>query len=119
MTLSGGQKMRVAAARAAFSDAELVLLDDPLAAVDAHVALHLIDQLICGYLAGRTRIIVTHSRELLRDPRVDRVVLLEAGRVAAMGPWATVAAHPKKKNISTAPPKARKMQLDTRYQKHV
>lgn len=37
INLSGGQKSRVAIARAAYSDADVILLDDPLSAVDAHV----------------------------------------------------------------------------------
>ena len=48
MTLSGGQKSRLALARAVYSDAQLVLMDDPLAAVDSRVAKHLFNRL-AGY----------------------------------------------------------------------
>ncbi|KJE95250.1 multidrug resistance-associated protein 7 [Capsaspora owczarzaki ATCC 30864] len=68
VTLSGGQKARVALARAVYrasfsveeGGADLVLLDDPLSAVDAHVAAHLMQHCIGGLLKGRTVVLVTH-----------------------------------------------------------
>jgi ABC-type nitrate/sulfonate/bicarbonate transport system ATPase subunit len=39
----------------------VVLLDDPLSAVDAHVGRHLLDSCICGLLRGKTRVLVTHQ----------------------------------------------------------
>lgn len=60
--LSGGQKWRVALARAFYSDAKMVILDDVLSAVDTHVASHICEQALTGGLAtGRTVILVTHS----------------------------------------------------------
>ena len=46
ITLSGGQKQRVSIARAVYSDADVVLLDDPLSAVDSHVGRALFDECI-------------------------------------------------------------------------
>ena len=43
--LSGGQKQRVSLARAIYADADVVLLDDPLSALDAHVAKEIYDRL--------------------------------------------------------------------------
>ena len=57
VTLSGGQKARVSLARAIYADADIYLLDDPLAAVDAKVAKKLYNQCINGYLANKTRIL--------------------------------------------------------------
>lgn len=60
--LSGGQKWRVPLARAFYSDAKMLILDDVLSAVDTHVASHICEQALTGGLAtGRTVILVTHS----------------------------------------------------------
>ena len=45
--LSGGQRQRIAIARAVYNDADIYLFDDPLSAVDAHVAKHLFDEVSC------------------------------------------------------------------------
>ena len=57
INLSGGQRQRVSVARAVYSDADIFLLDDPLSAVDSHVAKHIFDQVIGpeGVLAGKVR----------------------------------------------------------------
>ncbi|KAM4772481.1 ATP-binding cassette sub-family C member 10 [Rhinophrynus dorsalis] len=83
VTLSGGQKARVALARAVYQEKEVYLLDDPLAAVDADVASHLMDKCILGILRGRTRILCTHRTELL--DKADVLVLMDEGRIVCTG----------------------------------
>ena len=61
VNLSGGQRHRVALARACYQSCDVNLLDDPLSAVDAHVGRQLFDQVVCGVLAGTTRVLVTHQ----------------------------------------------------------
>lgn len=50
VTLSGGQRARIALARALYSDADIYLLDDPLSAVDPHVGRKIWQEAIIGYL---------------------------------------------------------------------
>ncbi|XP_060884943.1 ATP-binding cassette sub-family C member 3 isoform X2 [Labrus mixtus] len=87
INLSGGQRQRVSLARALYSDADVYLLDDPLSAVDAHVAKHIFDNLIGpeGCLKGKTRILVTHGISFL--PQVDNIMVMVDGRVSEMGSY--------------------------------
>ncbi|KAH6879873.1 P-loop containing nucleoside triphosphate hydrolase protein [Thelonectria olida] len=63
--LSGGQKWRISLARALYSRAGILLLDDIFGAVDVHTARHLCERALAGPLAeNRTRILVTHHTEL-------------------------------------------------------
>ncbi|NBO38667.1 ABC transporter ATP-binding protein [bacterium] len=85
VTLSGGQRLRVGLAQLSyFSEADALLLDDPLAALDSATAEALMASLICGLWAGKTRIVTTHSATLI--DRADWVVRLEGGRVVEQGP---------------------------------
>ncbi|XP_075889870.1 ATP-binding cassette sub-family C member 3 isoform X2 [Nelusetta ayraudi] len=87
INLSGGQRQRVSLARALYSDADVYLLDDPLSAVDAHVAKHIFDNLIGpeGALKGKTRVLVTHGISFL--PQVDNIMVLVEGNVSEMGSY--------------------------------
>ena len=61
--MSGGQKVRVAIARAIYSDADLYLMVDPLSAVDAHVGKHIYQHVLVpnGLLSSKTRVFVTNN----------------------------------------------------------
>ena len=84
INLSGGQKARVSLARALYADADVYLLDDPLSAVDAHVARHLWRRAVEGLRrAGKTVIIVMHARQYLA--RCDLCVVMDGGRVLEAG----------------------------------
>ncbi|CAF0991916.1 unnamed protein product [Rotaria sordida] len=69
VNLSGGQKARISLARALYADADLYLLDDPLAAVDPKVAKKIFDQCIGprSLLRQKTRILVTHQIHFLKE----------------------------------------------------
>ncbi|KAI0085657.1 multidrug resistance-associated ABC transporter [Irpex rosettiformis] len=76
VTLSGGQKARITLARAVYSSAAILLLDDVLAALDVHTSQHIVDQCLKGDLVrGRTVILVTHNLALTA-PIADLVVSL-------------------------------------------
>ncbi|KAI3479513.1 hypothetical protein L1887_58424 [Cichorium endivia] len=86
VNLSGGQKQRVNIARALYYNAEIVCLDDPLSAVDAHVGKALFYNAIMSLRAkGTTVLLVTHALHFLPD--VDRIITLEDGHIAEMGTY--------------------------------
>ncbi|GJJ74129.1 ATP-binding cassette, subfamily C (CFTR/MRP), member 1 [Entomortierella parvispora] len=87
INLSGGQKQRVSLARAAYQDADIYLLDDPLSAVDAHVDQHLWQHLIGpeGMLKNKTRVLVTHGIHHLEH--VDKIVVLKDGLISESGDY--------------------------------
>ncbi len=68
INLSGGQKQRICIARALYSSAEVVVLDDPLSALDPHVGAHIFEDGILKFLLKihhRTVILVTHQLQYL------------------------------------------------------
>lgn len=91
--LSGGQAQRVAIARALAADPRLLLLDEPMSALDIAVAPAL-RQLLRTVLADRTAVIVTHH---VLDALLlaDRVVVLDGGRVVEDGPAGVVLSRPR------------------------
>ncbi|WP_139982652.1 ABC transporter ATP-binding protein [Nocardioides litoris] len=93
-TLSGGERQRVALARSLAADPRLLLLDEPLSALDAGLRERLAADLH-GILraAGTTTLVVTHDQEEA-FALADRLVVMRAGRVVQQGPIADVWAHP-------------------------
>ncbi|WP_089312573.1 ABC transporter ATP-binding protein [Actinomadura mexicana] len=93
--LSGGQAQRVALARALAVDPRLLLLDEPLAALDAHTRLE-IRAALRRHLAGfaRAAVLVTHD-PLDAMVLADRLVVVEGGRLVQQGTPADVARRPR------------------------
>ena len=83
INLSGGQKARVSIARAVYTNSDIVLMDDPLSALDAHVKRKVFDQVLCKELVGKTRLLVTHAVDFL--DKVDRILVLEKGEIILDG----------------------------------
>ena len=79
ITVSGGQKQRLNIARAIYFNSDIVLMDDPLSAVDAHVGRHIFDNAICGLLKDKCRILATHQLHVLS--RCDRIIWMQDGRI--------------------------------------
>ena len=85
VSLSGGQNHRVSLARAVYQEADIYLLDDPLSAVDAHVAQHLFHNVIGpkGLLAEKTRVVVTHNLQFAKY--ADYIVVMDNGSIVECG----------------------------------
>ena len=81
-----GQKQRISVARAAYSNADVFIFDDPLSALDPEVAEKVFDECILGLLNGKTRLLVTNQLQCLT--RCDSVVALgKGGRVLEQGTY--------------------------------
>ncbi|KAF2205146.1 hypothetical protein GQ43DRAFT_437266 [Delitschia confertaspora ATCC 74209] len=110
VTLSGGQKQRISLARALYSCARHVLLDDVLSAVDSHTAKWIFDQALMGPLMrNRTCILVTHNVGLCL-PQSEFAVVLENGRVTAQGsPDEVIDSGKLTEDISKSRPESREV----------
>lgn len=93
INLSGGQKARVSIARAAYSDADTIILDDPLSALDPEVGKLLFDECILDLMEGKTRLFVTNQIQFLRF--CDTVVALKRGEVVEHGTFTDLVANEK------------------------
>ncbi|WP_314474335.1 ABC transporter ATP-binding protein [uncultured Microbacterium sp.] len=82
LSLSGGQRQRLALARAVAANPKVLVLDDPLSALDVDTEA-LVEEALRHVLADTTAMIVAHRPSTVA--LADRVALLEAGRVTAVG----------------------------------
>uniref|UniRef100_A0A0N8CA55 ATP-binding cassette sub-family C member n=1 Tax=Daphnia magna TaxID=35525 RepID=A0A0N8CA55_9CRUS len=89
--VSGGQKARISLARAIYSSASTLLLDDPFAALDLPVAQHVFQEAIQHILLrqGRSVIMATHHMEYALQ--ADHVVVMDSGNILVQGPPEKVA----------------------------
>lgn len=83
INLSGGQRQRVSIARAAYADADIIILDDPLSALDPEVGKNLFDECILKLMRGKTRILVTNQLQCLRF--CDSVIAVGKGKIIEQG----------------------------------
>ncbi len=80
--LSGGQWQKVALARAYMKDADVMILDEPTASLDARAEYEVFKRFI-GLTRGRTSIIISHRFSTVR--MADRILVLEDGRIISLG----------------------------------
>ncbi|KAJ3086700.1 Multidrug resistance-associated protein 4 [Quaeritorhiza haematococci] len=83
--LSGGQRQRVSLARAVYNDADIILLDDPISAVDQAVGRHIFDECFMGFLKEKTVVCALHQLQYL--PQMDWVVCVKGGRISMQGTY--------------------------------
>lgn len=81
--LSGGQRQRVSLARAVYYDADIILLDDPLSAVDQHVGRHIFQECFKKNLKSKTVILVMNQLQYLQD--MDYIVYVKDGGIKTQG----------------------------------
>ncbi|KAF6761448.1 metal resistance protein YCF1 [Ephemerocybe angulata] len=95
ITLSGGQRARIALARAVYARADLTLLDDCLAAVDSHVARHVFDNIVGpnGLLSTKARILVTNSIAFITQ--FDSLVFIRRGIILESGTYESLMQNPE------------------------
>jgi ATP-binding cassette subfamily B protein len=80
--LSGGEKQRIAIARAILKDAPIIILDEATAAIDPYNE-HLIQQAILNMSAGKTLIVIAHHLSAIRGANL--IAVMDAGRLVASG----------------------------------
>ncbi|KAF3485182.1 hypothetical protein F2Q69_00053759 [Brassica cretica] len=83
VNISGGQKQRLSMARAVYSSSDVYIFDDPLSALDAHVAQQVFDSCMKDELKGKTRVLVTNQLHFL--PLMDRIILVSEGMIKEEG----------------------------------
>lgn len=83
VNISGGQKQRVSIARAVYADADVYIFDDPLSALDAHVAKEVFDSCMKEHLHGKTVILATNQLHFLAH--VDKIFLVRKGVIEEQG----------------------------------
>ncbi|KAF9040099.1 P-loop containing nucleoside triphosphate hydrolase protein [Panaeolus papilionaceus] len=102
LTLSGGQKARVALARAVYSHTQIVLLDDILAALDVHTSTWVVSKCLQGdLLQGRTVILVTHNVALVAPIAQYFISLGQDGVIKYYGTDMTIAIPDFQENTIT------------------
>jgi ABC-type multidrug transport system fused ATPase/permease subunit len=88
ITLSGGQKQRTAIARAVYADADLVVMDDPLSALDAHVAKDLFRKCLSkdqGVFKDKAVLLVTHQLQFVHQ--ADHILVMSDGAIVERGAY--------------------------------
>lgn len=86
VNLSGGQKQRLSLARAEFAERQLILLDDPLSAVDTQTEDKLFEELLKGcWTSPKTLVWATHRLNHLRH--AELIVVLDGGEIVEQGSW--------------------------------
>eukprot|EP01119_Soliformovum_irregulare_P000193 TRINITY_DN1013_c0_g1_i2.p1 TRINITY_DN1013_c0_g1~~TRINITY_DN1013_c0_g1_i2.p1 ORF type:complete len:1143 (+),score=404.47 TRINITY_DN1013_c0_g1_i2:123-3551(+) len=85
INLSGGQRARIAMARAVYCDSDIYIFDSPFSALDLHTGIHIFDHCLRDLLKEKMIILVTHHFEFLSQ--CDVVAILDKGTLPYFGKW--------------------------------
>ena len=85
ITFTRGQKVRIALARAVYSNADIYLLDDALSVVDSRISMRIYEEVFLGILKNKTRLVVVNHGSFMND--VENIIVMEKGRVMAQGDY--------------------------------
>lgn len=81
--LSGGEKQRIAIARALYSDSEVILLDEPTSALDSMTSKEIFETLI--YLKNRNKTVIAITHDVIRSQIADKIVVINGGEIVEFG----------------------------------
>ena len=95
--MSGGQKARVSLARAVYANKSIILMDDPISALDANVKKKIFKQVFMNKLREKTRVLVTHAIDFLHF--ADSIIYMREGRVVFKGSYQEVKDTPYLKEL--------------------
>lgn len=98
LNLSGGQKVRLNIARALYANKDIILLDDPISALDVNVGGFIMEYMISDYLKDKTRVIATHAIQFLKY--FDYIYIMDDGQIVKEGDYETVIATDEYKAIA-------------------
>lgn len=85
INLSGGQKARLSLARAVYKRPDILIMDDPISALDVQVRKNICKEVFCGIMKDKTRILATHAVEILE--MADHIIIMKNGKVQAQGSY--------------------------------
>ncbi len=97
INLSGGQKARVSLARAVYSERQILLMDDPISALDSNVKKKIFKKVFMTKFADKTRVLVTHAVDFLH--LVDTIILLKKGQIVLKGNYTDLKDSPYLKEV--------------------
>lgn len=108
--LSGGQKQRVGIARALAIHPDVMLFDEPTAALDPELVGEVLEVMLNIVRTGATMIIVTHEMEFARRVS-DQIVFMDEGAIVEQGTPEEVFIRRKRKNEEVPPPRSSRLRL--------
>jgi ABC-type multidrug transport system ATPase subunit len=111
VNLSGGQKARVTLARTVYQDADVILLDDPVSALDATVGKAVFNQVIRGVCKEKTTILATHAVDFFE--LADKIIVMDQGKQVGFGKLDELRENPFMKVILDEHQAQRKKTMDS------